>query len=110
MTQGFQEQGGPPDLATLQSTMHAIELACASIQVSLSFFLSFALFGLFWWFRMNIGDNNKPAFTFAKNRYKKKREMLKKVIQEEKYVDPFWDMGIENIGLLKSFFFGFFEC
>lgn len=33
--EGFPERGGgPPDLAQLQSTMHAIELACASIQVS----------------------------------------------------------------------------
>lgn len=36
--QGFQERGGgpPPDFAQLQSTMHAIELACTSIQMHMN--------------------------------------------------------------------------
>ncbi|XP_015875571.2 uncharacterized protein LOC107412327 isoform X1 [Ziziphus jujuba] len=34
--QGFPDRGGTPDLAQLQSTMHAIELACTSIQMHMN--------------------------------------------------------------------------
>lgn len=44
----MQQQGSSADLAQLQSTMQAIELACSSIQVSYFFSLSFLFFYFFW--------------------------------------------------------------
>ena len=61
--QGFQERGGgpPPDLAQLQSTMHAIELACTSIQVV---YIVSTLSCSVWFTRKSMRN---PTFPFAEN-------------------------------------------
>lgn len=48
--QGFAERGNSGDLGQLQSTMHAIELACTSIQVKL------CSLGVYWYgtFRVDL--------------------------------------------------------